>query len=250
MRRIFRERRFRRCVGRRREEPAARRRATNGHVQWIQLPVGPSSVPRSNESPRSLSPCFIAGLGQRHGRPGSRCGDWFRGGLGRRSNRHGLRHSSKHVANPRSKTSLRSRRVSPRAFDATTLFVPNAVLDSLGLVLPRASSTNFRRSGSKCRAHRRINSKVDEHRPFRTLRVTYEVCAHRNSCASLGVEDPNTDAKRANAQRRCSNPKRVRNVEASGVAPPLPPSRRRFRFANESKVLRATPFAVLTSGRS
>jgi hypothetical protein len=97
----FRERRFWRCVGRRREEPAARRRSTNGHCSRGLIPWEPHR-PRPCESPRSRSPHFIDGLGQRRStwvtvwRPS-------RGGLGRRSRRHGLRHSSKHYANPRVK---------------------------------------------------------------------------------------------------------------------------------------------------
>jgi hypothetical protein len=60
----FRERRFWRCVGRRREEPAARRRATNGHCSRGLIPWEPHR-PRPCESPRSRSPYFIDGLCQR-----------------------------------------------------------------------------------------------------------------------------------------------------------------------------------------
>jgi hypothetical protein len=66
---------------------------------------------------------------------------------------------------------------------------------------------------------------------------------------SLEVEDPIAVDERANARRRRSNPKRVWKPEASGVAPPLPPSQSHQRVANDSETLRATPFAAPTFGQ-
>jgi hypothetical protein len=54
----FRERRLWRCVGRRREEPAARRRATNGPFHRAFFPSR-EILPLPRQNPRSLSPHFI-----------------------------------------------------------------------------------------------------------------------------------------------------------------------------------------------
>jgi hypothetical protein len=103
MRRIFRERRSWRCVGRRREEPAARRRATNGHVRRASF-LGDHSSPPLRKSTKPFAAL--------HRGPWSEAldlGDGVatsRGGLGRRSGRHRLRHSSKRCANPRVKDVL------------------------------------------------------------------------------------------------------------------------------------------------
>jgi hypothetical protein len=56
---IFRERRSWRCVGRRREEPAARRRATNGPFSPGRFFLSRELLPLPRQNPRSLSPHFI-----------------------------------------------------------------------------------------------------------------------------------------------------------------------------------------------
>jgi hypothetical protein len=92
-------------------------------------------------------------------------------------------------------------------------------------------------------------SRIDGHRVLRTLRVTSECGARRIHVPSLAVEDPVAVDERANARRRRSNPKRVQMPEASGVAPPLPPSQSHQLVANDSVTPRATPFAAPTIGR-
>jgi hypothetical protein len=174
----------------------------------------------------------------------------LRGGLGRRSRRHGLRHSSKRCANPRFKDVLLESTIFLLAGSRCGGLRSLAPSSAHGLVLPGASSTPSAGRGRKVGAHRDslpANGWASE--PFARFVSPVSAAHVETHASSLEVEDPMIDDKRANAWRRRSNPKRVRKPEASGVAPPLPPSQSHQRVANGSKTLRATPFSAPNVGR-
>jgi hypothetical protein len=142
----LRERRSWRCVGRRREEPAARRRATNGTLR-LGSSLG-SASPRRSASPRSPLPHFIEDRVQRWldldaARDGSLpLALRQRGAV----TDFGIRQNPADYA---SKTSFECERMSPRAASMRSACNALPRVLAAGLVMPLASPINFRRSGSK-----------------------------------------------------------------------------------------------------
>jgi hypothetical protein len=129
-----------------------------------------------------------------------------------------------------SKTSFECERISPRAASMRSACNALPRVLAAGLVMPLASPTNFRRSGSK-RVPRHVVplSTGREHGIlFARLVSPWRRKPSRNSWPYLQAEDPNTKGERANTLLQPFDPRRVQKPEASGDALPLPPNRARL----------------------
>jgi hypothetical protein len=127
-----------RCVGRRREEPAARRRATNGPIRNLRGSVfrAPAEVHEAPRRASSIVGSATVDLGR------SVCRTLFRRAPPG-SHGHRLRHSSK-PCNPRVKDDCIETAASPRATSSREPLL--CLVQSRGLYRPVASLADFRQT--------------------------------------------------------------------------------------------------------